>query len=33
MNDKICDFLETCAAVAVFVGFVAITAYAVVGGI
>jgi hypothetical protein len=33
MRFDICDFLETCAAVAVFVGFVTITAYAVVGGI
>ena len=33
MRFDICDFLETCAAVAVSVGFICITAYALVGGI
>ena len=33
MSDKICDFLELCAAVAVSIGFIFITAYALVGGI
>lgn len=33
MNDKICDFLEFCAAVAVSAGFILLTAYAAVGGI
>lgn len=33
MTDKICDFLEACAALAVSAGFIFLAAYTIVGGI